>query len=327
MRISLLTVITSLAFLAARSSPAFAQPNITKDVLVLPLVTDAADQALGHDLYQGIIDGLRLLPGQKLIDPQTAVKLIGDQPPAKILGDRDQMAAFTKRSGVSFLIGGVVRRLEDGRFEVTTIFYSRDDQRVRELLNHVFDDEDAARDGARNIGERLSHPRNFSPVDTPLLYSLIVPGLGQLQMDAPLHALASAGLVAGAVFYGLTAPQPDQFRIDFNDFRTELTMEAGDYRYFIRHQEVSAEEFFSTLNEDISHNARADEERRVSEVRKSWAVRLFVASYLFNLVDTLWLIRREVDTRPFSIRLQAVPVAGGFTRQYYLGLQLRWIFR
>lgn len=319
-----LAAVTCLALFAAPCSGTQAQLYIKQEIVVLPLVNKGIDEDLSLDLYKGIIAGLRLMPGQELAGPSRVQQLASGLTPSGILGDREKISTFAERSGASFVIGGVVRRLEQGRIEVTTIIYSKADRQIREMLHSVFDTEAEALAGAEEIGRKLSHPRNYSPKDTPLLYSLIFPGLGQLQMDAPLHALTSAGLVAGAVLYGMSAPKPDRYQIDFTDYHADLIPGTSEYRYFIRHREVPAQEYFHTLDADIEHNLCAIEERRAAEVRKNWATRFIIASCLFNVLDTLWLIRQEVDARPFYVRLEAIPEAGGPARRSSIRLQLRW---
>lgn len=304
-----------------------AQIDRIEEVLVLPLASEGSDGTLARDLYEGIISGLRLQPRQRLIGPQRVDELVSNQPLSRILSSVEGIRSFASRSGAAFLIGGIVRYLEDGRIEVSTLIYSREDNQIRQLLHDVFSDEEEARSGASKIGERLSRLRNFSPSDTALLYSLLLPGVGQLQRDAPMHALISAGLVAGSVIYSLTTPKPDEFEIDFSDFRSELIPNTTDYLYYIRQKEVSEEEFFRILEEEIEHNTSAKRDRQAVARRKQRAVIMFAATYLFNLIDTWWLIRKDIDARPFFVRIQAVPETGNRTGQMSLGLQLRWTFR
>lgn len=150
---------------------------------------------------------------------------------------------------------------------------------------------------------------------------------GQLQQKTSICTIVCTGLVAGAALYGLIAPKPDQFRVDLAGFRAESIAGTTDYRYYVREQEVSTEEFFRTMDEEIERDHRAGRQRRAAESRKRKVLRLAFVSYFIMLVDTLWLGRKEVDVQPFSISLQAVPDVSNLTKYHGIGLRLCVTFR
>jgi len=115
--------------------------------------------------------------------------------------------------------------------------------------------------------------------------------------------------------------------MDLAGFRAESIAGTTDYRYYIRAQEVPAEEFFRTMEEEIEHDHRAGRQRQAAESRKRKVLRLAFASYFIMLVDTLWLSRKEVDVQPFSISLQAVPDVSNLTKHHGIGLRLCITFR
>jgi hypothetical protein len=313
--------------LVAQGVTVNAQLERIEHIAVLPLVVEKGDAEFGLQLYEGMIEGLRLLPNHRLVELSRVIQLLNGKSTSEILRSTADLARFAGSGDFEFIIGGVVRHLENNRLEVTAIIYSRSDQQVREFLHTTFDSEAEALAGAREIGQAISHPKNFTPKDTPLLFSLIIPGMGQLQMGEPTHAVLSAGLVFGSILYGLSIPSPDPYQINFGDYNAQLIPGTGDYLYFIRYREVSAEEYFQTLESDIDHSLRADRERKSADKRKAWAARFLFVSYVFNLLDTLYLIRQEVDARPFFVRLEAIPDPAYLDQQPGLRLQFRWIIK
>ncbi len=304
-----------------------AQTEKIEQIAVLPLVVKKTDAEFGNLLYEGMIEGLRLLPNHRLVELSRIKQLLNGKSTAEVLRNTENLEKFAGSGDFEFIIGGVVRHLENTQLEVTAIIYSSADQQVREFLHTTFNSEAEALAGAQEIGRAISHPKNFTPKDTPLLFSLIMPGMGQLQMGEPPHAAVSAGLVLGFILYQLSIPSPDQYRINFGDYTAQLIPGTGDYLYYIRHREVSAEEYFQTLESDIAHNLRAEKDRKSADKRKAWASRFLVASYVFNLLDTLYLIRQEVDARPFFVRLEAIPDPAYFNPHPGLRLQFHWMIK
>ena len=301
-----------------------AQVEKIEQIAFLPIVVEKTDAEFGNLFYESMIEGVRLLPNHRLVELSRIKQLLNGKSTAEVLRSATNLATFTDNGDIEFIISGVVRHLENTQLEVTTVIYSNTDQQVREFLHTTFNSEAEALAGAQEIGRAISHPKNFTPKDTPLLFSLIIPGMGQLQMGEPPHAALSAGLVLGSILYRLSIPSPDQYQINFGDYTTQLIPGAGEYLYYIRHREVSEAEYFQTLESEIAHNLRAEKERESASKREAWATRFLIASYAFNLLDTLYLIRQEVDARPFFVRLEAIPDPAYFNSQPGLRLQFHW---
>lgn len=304
-----------------------AQVEKIEQIAFLPLVVEKTDAEFGNLFYEGMIEGFRLLPNHRLVELSRIQQLLNGKSTTEVLRSITSLARFTNSGNIDFVISGIIRHLENTQLEVTSIIYSNTDQQVREFLHTTFNSEAEALAGAQNVGRAISHPRNFTPKDTPLLFSLIIPGMGQLQMGEPPHAALSAGLILGSILYRLSIPTPDQYQINFSDYTTQLNPGAGDYFYYIRHREVSASEYFQTLESDMAHNFRAGKERQSADKREAWATRFLVVSYVFNLLDTLYLIRQEVDARPFFVRLEAIPDPAYFNSQPGLKLQIHWMIK
>ena len=314
-------------FMATSGVTAHAQMGKIEQIAVLPLVVEKTDAEFANLLYEGMIEGLRLLPNHRLVELSRIKQLLNGNSASEVLSSATNLARFASKGSIDFIISGVVRHLENTQLEVTSIIYSRADRQIREFLYTTFKSEAEALAGAQEIGRAISHPKNFTPKDTPLLFSLIMPGMGQLQMSEPLHSVLSTGLVLGSILYRASIPLPDQYQIQFGDYTTQLIQGTGDYLYYIRHREVSAAEYFQTLESDIDHNYKAEKERKSADKRKAWGTRFLIASYVFNLLDTLYLIRQEVDARPFFIRLESIPDPAFFNPQSGLRLQLHWMIK
>ena len=141
------------------------------------------------------------------------------------------------------------------------------------------------------------------------------------------YSALCAGLIVGAALYGVLAPEPDQFRISYSDYYTVPNAEETDYHYYVRTREVSAEEFFITMDEEIERHNRAERKRKAAKTRDAGILGLAVASYLFMLADTLWLKPGRTETRHSRFRLQIVPETGDPTGSRGIGLRMCVGFR
>jgi len=132
------------------------------------------------------------------------------------------------------------------------------------------------------------------------------PQMNLLRPDAPTRAKLYAGLIAGAALYGLLAPKPDDFRIDFTDFGTSVIPGTNSYRYFVRQREVTTEEFFQTMDDEIANNRRAVDERKRAGARKKSLRGIVFGTYLLMLADMLWLAPREMENRSVNLRFEGL---------------------
>lgn len=300
----IILTVSAMAFL--NPSTVYAQTAAKQRVVVLPFAADEVDLDLSRELYDGFLEDLRIFSWQELASSGRVAEMVDNKSVTEIIEQLSTIEAFVDRTGTAFLVGGIVRRLEDGRIEVYTLIYSDAEKRIRDVQNRIFEDEDEARSSIGRLGYDITHPRNYSPSDTSFFYSLLVPGMGQLQQGAPAHAVLSAGMVFGAILYGVTTPRPDEFKIKWENYQPTPIPGTTDYRFLIQNQEVPEEEFYRILSEDRRRSIIASAERRAAASRKKRATRLLVGAYIFNLVDTLLLTRRDIDTRSFFIRLEAV---------------------
>ncbi len=186
------------------------------------------------------------------------------------------------------------------------MLFSREEQSIHAVESGRYADEEGVVAGITALARILTHPRNYAPADTAFFYSLILPGMGQLNQGEPLHAAVSAGVVLAALLYRATTPDPDQYRLNWEMYQAVLPWGANEYQFEISGIEVTEEEFYARLTPDRRRNIRALAQRRSVEKRLKRAGYLIAGAYLFNLVDTLALTRRKVETGPFFMRLEAV---------------------
>jgi len=285
---------------------ASAQVGYVEQVMVLPVSVPAGRTDLSDRLTTELQSGVRLSSRQRLSTPEEVARQLGSRSVGRVLSGVSGLLEFSELGGTSFVIGGVANVLDDGRVEVSILLFSREEKAIHTVETAIFSGEDEAIAGIRILAHELTHPRNYAPADTSFFYSLILPGMGQLNQGEPLHAALGAGAVLAALLYGATIPHPNQFRLDWDSYQAIQIWGTDQYRFMIHKTEVSEEEFYIKLSADRKRNIRAIAQRREVEKRRRRASYLFVGAYLFNLVDTLVLTRRKVDTGPFFLQLKAV---------------------
>ena len=89
---------------------------------------------------------------------------------------------------------------------------------------------------------------------------------------------------------------------------------------------MSEAEFYRRLTIDRDRNMRALKQRQMVEKRRKRAGYFIAGAYLFNLIDTLALTRRKVETDPFFIQLESVvdPSRTGYHPGVRLTLGIRF---
>ena len=302
-----------------------AQTTTGKRLIILPFSAPVADSMLAHQVHLAFVGGLRTLPGISVASDDDTRRLLGFQEVPTIIARVDRLHEFALRSGASLVVAGLVNQEPTGAVEITVLIYSREERRVRDLLEQRYDSIPKALAEAGELGRSLTHPRNLSPSDTPFIYSMLMPGTGQLILGAPCRALLSAGLVTGALIYGLTTPGPDPFRLDFRHYNTYFHYDSNSYVYYYHQEAVSAETFFEALNDDRARHLAAEGQRRAVEVRRRRAVMFFLGAYLYNLADTILLTRRQVDASRFFWHLESIiDDPSPNRRSIVLGLHLSW---
>lgn len=174
---------------------AHCQLTSSKNVVLLPFVAPSPDTTLAADLYKTFLSGIRQLrSGAITIQTELYRKLERDEI-TEILSQTTSMGTYATRVGAAFLICGAARRLQDGEVQVSLALYGTDDRRMLASDTHIYTNEEKARTGILEMAREYTHPRSFTPSDTPILYSLLIPGTGQLSLGEPEHALLSVGLI------------------------------------------------------------------------------------------------------------------------------------
>jgi hypothetical protein len=138
------------------------------------------------------------------------------------------MGAYANRMRAAFLLACAVRRLPEGDVAFSIVLYGVDDHRLTGGEWHLFPDDETARTEVRRIAREFTHPSKFTPSDTPIIYSLLLPGSGQLLLGEPFHAVVSAGLVGAAFLTKVDVPanSPEIRRKHARNKRTLLIISA-----------------------------------------------------------------------------------------------------
>lgn len=209
-RRSLLRV-TLLILTAICMSPesAFGQLTSSKNVVILPFIASSSDTSLAADLYENFLLGVRRPRSGAIVIQTKTEDDLTQRDIAGILSKTTSMGSYANRTGTAFLLCGAVKRLHEGKVQVTLALYGTDDNMMLATDSHVFQDADQARTGMPEMAHDNTHPRYFTPSDTPILYSIIVPGAGQLIMGETVHAVASVGLLVAAATLSPTGSPED----------------------------------------------------------------------------------------------------------------------
>ncbi len=186
-----------------------AQLTSSRTVAVLPIVASSSDSALSAHLYESLVTtmqpfvlrrGVQLtLTGQGM----TRRELISS------CSRPIEMDAYAQKVGAAFLVGGGVSQRPSGEYLVSLILYGVDDRTIIAAESHSFSNAYEVREGIVNMARAISRPRILTPSDTPIMYSMFIPGTGQLMMGKPLHAIVFAGLCVRAITREPDIPRPE----------------------------------------------------------------------------------------------------------------------
>ncbi|MFC1627641.1 hypothetical protein ACFL3H_00835 [Gemmatimonadota bacterium] len=285
---------------------ASAQVGSIEQVVVLPVSVPDGRNDLSDRLTDELRSGVRHSAFQRLSTPEEVAQQLDGRSAGSVMKSVSKLLEFSEFRGTAFIIAGVASVLDDGSIEVSILLFSRSEKAIHAIKSASFSDEDEAVTGIRTLAFELTHPKNFAPVDTAFFYSLIIPGMGQLNQGEPLHAAVSAGFVLAAILYGVATPSHNSFNLDWASYRADPIYGTDQYRFTIHDTDVSEEEFYRRLSADRQRNTRAYLQRIEVKQRRKRANIFLAGAYLFNLVDTMILTRRELDTGPFFMRLEAV---------------------
>ncbi|MFC1500461.1 hypothetical protein ACFL6T_05540 [Candidatus Zixiibacteriota bacterium] len=121
----------------------------------------------------------------------------------------EKMDVCARQVGAAFLVGGGILRQSSGEFLASVILYGTDDRAVIAAESRSFLNELEMQKGIVTMAEAISHPRVLTPSDTPIMYSLVIPGTGQLMLRRPIHAILFAGLFVRAILREPDIPLPE----------------------------------------------------------------------------------------------------------------------
>ncbi len=119
------------------------------------------------------------------------------------------MEAFAQKAGAAFLVGGGYTRQPTGEYQVSLILFGVDDRTIIAAESRSYRSEAGIRAGIIDMARAISRPRVLTPSDTPIIYSMVIPGIGQLMLGKPLHAIVFGGLVVRAITKEPEVRRPD----------------------------------------------------------------------------------------------------------------------
>jgi len=309
--------------------PIDAQPQqlSLQRIAFLPLVADEAVGEVAATFEARLHSDLRLPPGKALLDQDLLDGLLENRETRTILSKTSEMDRFATSAGIAFLVGGVLSKADNGGYEFNLLIYDEDTRQIAHVSAYEFADDAALFRGAETILSVLARSRTYASADSAFLLSILIPGLGQLQKDKPVHALVSAGLVGISLLYSATTPDPDPYEFSREGFESPYNWVTDEFNYTIEGSSVSADVFYQTLDANWEHHLAARAERRAIKIRRKRASALIVASYMFNVVDALVLAKEKTDTSSFFLSLEGGPRSPGSRRPGGMSLQLRISFR
>jgi hypothetical protein len=304
-----------------------AQQLSLQRIAFLPLVADESIAEAAGTFEARLHSDLRLPAGKALLDEDQLEGLLGNRSPRTILSRPSEMERFATIAGVAYLVGGVLTASNEGGYEFSLLIYDADTRQIAHVSSYHYPDDAALFSGVADVQAVLGRSRTYASADSAFFFSILVPGLGQLHKDKPIHALVSAGMVGLSILYAASTPDPDPFEFSREGFESAWNQLTGEFDYTIEGNPVSAEIFYQTLDENWEHHLTAQAERRAVKVRRKRAAALLVASYFFNVVDALVLAKEKTDTSPFFLSLEGLPASPGSARPGGMALRLRISFR
>ncbi|MFC1628506.1 hypothetical protein ACFL3H_05280 [Gemmatimonadota bacterium] len=284
-----------------------AQTNTQKQVVFLPLISQSDNKDLAIDLYQRLLASIRLSPLYRLTGIEETESLLVGVSIVDLIPNEFRMSEFCDRTGTGFLIVGIIEQSPEGSIDFNIMVFSRDDRRIISLISETYENAIAARAGIELMARELARRKHYLTADTSFLSSIILPGLGQIQKQKPVHALVSAGLVAGALLYWISVDEADPFNFPSTDYNYFFDHLSEEYMYSYKNSEVSKTKFYAHRNEDWEHYIIAKAERRAVDIHKRRGLWLFCSAYLINILDAVLLSRQKIDPTSFFLSLEAEP--------------------
>ncbi len=322
--IAQMVLLAGLAMSAGHVQTSAQQLSLQR-VAFLPLISDESISVIAESFQNRLKRVLRLPPGKVLLEQSSLDDLLVDRSAEGILSRTTEMETFASTAGASYLIGGVLTRLDDGSYQFNLLIFDESGRQIVFVHTCSFANDAALLRGAEEVAAELLRGKNYTSADSAFFYSILVPGMGQWQLKKPVHALVSAGMVGLSIMYAASAPKADSYLFSRGGFEADWAAETFDHS--IRDVDVTAAEFYQQLDENWEHYLRAQAERRAVKVRRKRATGLVVVAYLFNVVDSLVLARERPDSSPFFLSLEGVAGQSDISQAAGLSVQLRISFR
>ena len=175
------------------------QLTSSKVVTIMPFVSSEADSALAATCHAAFLLGIRKQnTGVIVIEAERARELSWTEL-KDVVKDVTSMGKYAMSSSSAFLVCGAIRTMENGNIQFSLAFFGTDDRRILFTDLHLYENEEEAVSAMAETAREHTHSSNFTPADTPIMYSMIVPGIGQLSMGETAHAVASVGLIVAAI--------------------------------------------------------------------------------------------------------------------------------
>lgn len=305
---------------------ALAQLTSNRNVAVLPFVSNPADSTLAQHLYRRFMAQMRSGAFLKVMEADGIRQSLGETDVSDVLKSGHTMGEYAESTNSAFVIGGVIQREASGAVMVTIAVYGQDDSEILMMESRMYTDEASALTGIESLAKKISHPKNLTSYDTAFFYSLLMPGAGQISRGKWGHAALSVGLLSAAVMYGLSTPTPDHYVIPHGRYREEWDEAAYKWRFYVGGTEVNWIEYEIANDADRAHASRALNERRAAERRRERAVGFVIGAWIFNLIDTLLISRRNVEGKPFFDQVESAISVYPQTSQLGIGFTIRFYF-
>ena len=272
-RIIVLALIPAIIPLNAASG----QLTSSRNVVILPFVASDPDSLFAGYLFESFMRSVRR-PSTTSIVIQTDLQHdLKHEDIIAIASSTTSMGSYANRAGAAFLLCGAVKRLPEGGIQVSLVLYGTDDKRILATDMRVFPDEEEALSGIGEMALENTQISRFTPSDTSIMYSLIVPGAGQLTLGEPAHAIASVGLLLATVTLSpRSTPEDPPWRIKQLRKRRTLYIAMAwainvlDTVILVRHKlgQVDARPFFSIV--ETAAEGRGTSYKPMIGVRLRW---------------------------------------------------------
>jgi len=178
---------------------AMCQLTSSKLVTIMPFISSEADSALAASSHAAFLLGIRTQNSGMIAVESERARELSRVELKEVVSDATSMGTYAMSSSSAFLVCGAIRTMEDGTIQFSLAFFGTDDRRILFTDMHYYESEEEAIADMPKMAREHTHSSNFTPADTPIMYSMIIPGIGQLALGETAHAVTSVGLVLAAI--------------------------------------------------------------------------------------------------------------------------------